>query len=54
MQFDTEKENKTLRETQVSSETIFDGLVLHVKRDQVALPNGDTAVREVIRHIGAV
>ena len=54
MQFDTENERKRLAETQVSSEDIFDGVILHVKRDRVALPNGNTSVREVIRHIGAV
>ena len=54
MQFDTERELQTLREAQVSTENIFDGVVLHVRRDQVALPNGAPAVREVIRHIGAV
>ena len=54
MTFDTEKENARLRETKVSSEDIFDGVILHVKRDQVALPNGNLTVREVIRHIGAV
>ena len=54
MYFDPEKENARLREVQASSEDIFDGVVLHVKRDMVTLPNGAEAVREVIRHIGAV
>ena len=54
MRIDQEHERKELREAQVSSEDIFDGVILHVKRDQVALPNGNPAVREVIRHIGAV
>ena len=43
-----------LGEKAVSSEDIFDGVVLHVKRDIVELSSGSTAVREVIRHIGAV
>ena len=43
-----------LREVQASSEDVFDGVILHVKRDTVTLPNGAEAVREVIRHIGAV
>jgi ADP-ribose pyrophosphatase len=47
-------ESRRLREEKLSSEDIFDGIILHVKKDQVALPNGNTAVREVIRHIGAV
>ena len=43
-----------LIEEKIGSEKIFDGHLLHVKRDTVALPNGSPAVREVIRHIGAV
>ena len=54
MRFDTEKENRTLKGKQLRSQTVFDGIVLHVKRDEVSLPNGSEAVREVIRHIGAV
>ena len=49
-----EEEYERLRERQVTSEEIFDGVILHVKRDMVALSNGSTTVREVIRHIGAV
>lgn len=37
-----------------SSETVFDGDILHVKKDTIKLPNGEKATREVIRHIGAV
>ena len=54
MRFDERKENERLRETRTASEEIFRGVVLHVKRDTVRLPNGNPAVREVIRHIGAV
>ena len=54
MRFDTEKENRTLKEKQLRSQTVFDGIVLHVKRDEVSLPNGSEAVREVSRHLGAV
>jgi ADP-ribose pyrophosphatase len=54
MKFDSEQENKRLREVQTGSEEIFDGVILHVKKDTVALPNGNPAIREVIRHIGAV
>ena len=50
MYFDPEKENACLREVQASSEDVFDGVILHVKRDTVTLPNGAEAVREVIRH----
>ena len=54
MNFNPESELARLTEKQASSEDIFDGLILHVKRDTVILSNGNTAVREVIRHIGAV
>ena len=54
MQFNNESERRRLAETQVSSEDIFNGVILHVKRDMVRLSNGNTTVREVIRHIGAV
>ena len=54
MHFDSEAESLRLREVRTRSEEIFDGVVLHVQRDTVKLPNGSEAVREVIRHIGAV
>jgi len=54
MRFDESGELERLGEKKLSSEEIFDGIVLHVVRDTVALSNGNTAVREVIRHIGAV
>lgn len=41
-------------EKQVSSELIFDGKVLRVYRDDIALPDGKPAFREYIRHVGAV
>ena len=34
-------------------EDIFDGALLHVKRDTVKLPNGNKATREWIKHPGA-
>ncbi len=54
MKINEDAENNTLREERTDSEAIFDGIVLHVRRDMVRLPNGHPAVREVIRHIGAV
>ena len=53
MKFD-EKNDEALIERCASSEQIFDGVVLHVNRDMVTLPDGNSAVREVIRHVGAV
>ena len=54
MEFDIQKENSRLREVRTGSEEIFNGVVLHVQRDTVRLPNGSETIREVIRHIGAV
>ena len=54
LRFDAEHEERDLKESAVASEDIFDGFILHVKKDRVALPNGETAFREIIRHIGAV
>ena len=54
MQFSAQEENSRLREVRTGSEEIFNGIILHVQRDTVRLPNGNSAVREVIRHIGAV
>ena len=54
MHFDSENEQSRLFEKKISSEEIFNGVILHVVRDQVGLSNGNTTVREVIRHIGAV
>lgn len=41
-------------ESRISSEALFDGVILHVRRDTVRLPDGGEAVREYIRHSGAV
>ncbi|MCI6098462.1 MAG: NUDIX hydrolase [Selenomonadaceae bacterium] len=42
-----------LIEEKVSSEDVFDGNLLHVKKDTVRLPNGNIAYREWIKHPGA-
>lgn len=47
-------EREQLAEIKLSSEEIFDGVVLHVVRDEVELPNKEKSTREVIRHVGAV
>jgi len=50
-----EKEVKIdLTETCISSEPVFDGKLLHARRDLVRLPNGEEATREYIVHPGAV
>ena len=45
---------EALKERQTASKLVFDGKILHLYHDDVALPNGEPAQREVIRHIGAV
>mgnify|MGYP002776036370 FL=1 len=43
-----------LREVRVDSATVFQGHFLHAMRDTVRLPDGSSAVREYIKHPGAV
>ena len=45
---------KNLKEKTLSTESVFDGVLLKVKKDRVSLPNGRESVREYIRHPGAV
>ena len=45
---------KKFEEKQVASKLIFDGKVLHLYKDDIALPDGRGAFREYVRHIGAV
>lgn len=47
------RESGDFTETRISSEAVFDGRLLHVRRDIVRLPDGGEAVREYIRHPGA-
>ena len=48
------EEVQRLQEKQLSSEQIFDGKLLHVRRDQIELPDGHRSVREQLVHMGAV
>lgn len=43
-----------LIERPLASEVLLDGSFLHVRRDTVRLPTGDTATREFVVHPGAV
>jgi ADP-ribose pyrophosphatase len=43
----------SLEEICLASERIFDGTLLHVRRDKILLPNQRTSVREYINHPGA-
>ena len=42
-----------LTEETLDSETVYSGVLLHVRRDTVRLPDGGTSVREWIEHPGA-
>lgn len=48
------EEDAHLVETTIASDDVFQGKLLHVKRDTVRLPDGTTATREYIVHPGAV
>ena len=43
-----------LRETRLKSETVFEGRLLRLQKDEVRLPDGRLSVREVVVHPGAV
>lgn len=45
---------EALEEKKISSKNIFDGIVLHVRFDEILLPNGKTSTREYCHHNGAV
>ena len=47
-------DDKHLTETLLASEQVFDGTLLHVRRDTVRLPNGGQGTREYVVHPGAV
>ncbi len=51
---DPTKASIDLVETKIASERVFDGNLLHVRRDTVRLPDARTATREYIVHPGAV
>lgn len=43
-----------LQESCIESNAVYDGCLLHVRRDTVRLPDGGSSVREYITHPGAV
>lgn len=45
---------QNLEEKQIKRDVIFQGKVLNVVRDEVELPNGKSATREMCIHLGAV
>ncbi len=52
--FDSDGPSDHLRETLVSGKEVFSGRLLHVFQDEVALPDGRHATREIVHHRGAV
>jgi ADP-ribose pyrophosphatase len=48
------RDDAHLAETKVKGESVFDGKLLHVRRDTVRLPDGKLATREYVVHPGAV
>ena len=47
-------EREKLAEIKQKSKEIYKGAILHIQEDEVSLPNGNIATREIIRHVGAV
>jgi len=43
-----------LTEKKIDSTLLYDGVIVKLQRDRVELPNGKTALREVVRHPGGV
>lgn len=43
-----------LEEKQINAEYIYNGRIINLRKDNALLPNGNTAVREVIEHPGGV
>ncbi len=43
-----------LSEKTINSKTIYDGKILHVTVDEVELPDGEHAIREIVQHSGGV
>jgi ADP-ribose pyrophosphatase len=46
--------DRHLEETRIDGKRVYDGALLHVRRDTVRLPDGGTATREYVVHPGAV
>ncbi|MBC7544065.1 MAG: NUDIX hydrolase [Candidatus Sericytochromatia bacterium] len=51
---DVAVDDSQLRETQLSSQVAFTGRMITVEVDQVRMPDGREATREIVRHPGAV
>ncbi len=51
---ETADADRHLEESPLEGDWVYDGALLHVRRDSVRLPDGGTATREYIVHAGAV
>ena len=49
-----DKNTLPMEEKTLSSKLIFDGKVIHLRLDDILLPNGNTSIREYCTHNGAV
>jgi ADP-ribose pyrophosphatase len=47
-------DRKELQEQRIGGECVYEGKILDLEVDRVRMPNGNEAVREVVRHRGAV
>lgn len=43
-----------LSEKTLTSQLVYDGVVVHLYKDTVSLPDGGTSLREYVKHVGAV
>ena len=51
---DSNKNSFSMEEKTLTSKLIFDGKVIHLRVDDILLPNGHTSIREYCTHNGAV
>lgn len=54
MKEDFFEDQEELVETKITGEAVYDGSLLHVRRDEVKLPDGGSSAREYFTHPGAV
>jgi len=53
MNFSDTSRDEALRETLIDGKTIHKGRIVHLQEWEARLPNGKTAGREIVRHVGA-
>ena len=54
MKEDFFEDQEELVETKIAGEAVYDGSLLHVRKDEVRLPDGGSSAREYFTHPGAV